>query len=390
MIIRRRHTSNFTVVTNDVFNDSRLTIEERGALGWLISRPHNWEVSRQGCAKLWNVGRDKARRILRRLVETGWAKGEMVREETTGTFVGMRYTITDECGPEQAFQDDDGVTAAEEPETQNASVDNEPRPEYTSVDDHHALETPQTVKASPVPLVSTESITKTYPTLPKQEGFKREISGEQSEEAEKRYTQFQSNYPKPVLDPARTRRALFALSETDQIACVGKLAAYAEHCRASREKPMKAHVFIQKRSWEGLGAVAARVAALDSLHDPRSPAGRSIAVLCRIGGVSPMRSRDNRLIYRHPITPRLLALADAPPEREWRMPETANHHGAWCGLLDGCLPKMGKRTDLLIPWPWPPRVDGTLSPTGPSESTGPPDSLMTAEDERDFLDGQRL
>ena len=39
MIIRRRHTANFTTIGNALFNDRRLELDEIGLMGYLLSRP---------------------------------------------------------------------------------------------------------------------------------------------------------------------------------------------------------------------------------------------------------------------------------------------------------------------------------------------------------------
>ncbi len=40
MIIRRKHTANFTTIGNVLFNDERLKADEVGIIGYLLSRPH--------------------------------------------------------------------------------------------------------------------------------------------------------------------------------------------------------------------------------------------------------------------------------------------------------------------------------------------------------------
>ena len=44
MIIRRRHIKNFTVLPNAIHDDDRLSLEARGLLEFLLSRPSNWEI----------------------------------------------------------------------------------------------------------------------------------------------------------------------------------------------------------------------------------------------------------------------------------------------------------------------------------------------------------
>lgn len=99
MIIRRRHTKQFVTLENQLVRDRRLSLDEHGMLHYLLSLPDDWEVSRANCAKFWDIGRDKAARIFRSLRKFGWAQVERVHGED-GTFLGVRWIITDEPGAE--------------------------------------------------------------------------------------------------------------------------------------------------------------------------------------------------------------------------------------------------------------------------------------------------
>lgn len=98
-IIKRRKTKAFVTLENELVRDRRLSLDEHGMLHYLLSLPDDWEVSRDNCAKFWNIGRDKCARIFRRLRECGWAQVERVHAED-GTFLGVRWIITDEPGVE--------------------------------------------------------------------------------------------------------------------------------------------------------------------------------------------------------------------------------------------------------------------------------------------------
>jgi hypothetical protein len=400
MIIRRKHTANFTIVTNEAINDKRLSLEERFALVWLLSRPHDWEVSRAACAKLWGVGRDKARRILRRLAETGWAKGEMMRDESTGTFIGMRYTVTDECGPEQVFREDDGepVIAAEpasevvaEPDT-----DLEPGPEKASVDDHHALKTHPLENQAPAPLLSTES-TKIPPTP--QGGEVREPPKADEAEARASFERFRrEREPHPIEHEAKCWAIWLRLSPVDREIRIKAISVWAieQRKRSKTSTPKAAHTWLgegTERSpglWQGYWATAqgrGSTGTAAGSYDPRGDAGRAITTLCRIARYSPLRTRDGAIMYRHQLTPRLLALAGAPPEAAWiTYAGGSNQFGAWRRFIGEALAGAALQvlTEIRAPWPWPPRVDGSLSAT---DATGPPDTLMTAEDDETLTRG---
>src|SRR5262245_45385320 len=118
MIIRRRLTKSFVTLENALVRDRRLSLDEHGMLHYLLSLPDDWEVSRAHCAKFWNIGRDKAARIFRSLRKYGWAQVERMHGED-GTFLGVRWIISDEPGEEvsdavldqDASSDDEAIAA---------------------------------------------------------------------------------------------------------------------------------------------------------------------------------------------------------------------------------------------------------------------------------------
>lgn len=72
---------NFTIVSNDVINDARLSLEARGLLLWLLSKPENWQTNSDLLAAQHGVGRDRIRRVLRQLSDVGYMKLETLRNE---------------------------------------------------------------------------------------------------------------------------------------------------------------------------------------------------------------------------------------------------------------------------------------------------------------------
>lgn len=99
MIIKRRVTRQFVQLENALVRDRRLSLDEHGMLHYLLSLPDDWEVTQAKCAKFWNIGRDKCRRIFRALRRTGWAQLEPLHTED-GSLIGTRWIIGDEPGPE--------------------------------------------------------------------------------------------------------------------------------------------------------------------------------------------------------------------------------------------------------------------------------------------------
>jgi hypothetical protein len=119
-------------------------------------------------------------------------------------------------------------------------------------------------------------------------------------------------------------------------------------------------------------------------YDVRSPEGKCIIALYDLAGlgqyVRTIMIRDGRVNYQRIISPPVLALADAPPSKDW-IALTHQQAGAWEQLLSESVTVQVRtrlREGSKAPWPWPPRKDGTLS------STGPPETLMSDQDAEDF------
>lgn len=76
---RIKHDNKYFSVSNALFNDKRLSWEARGLMGYLLSKPDNWQVRvfdmvNQGPAK-----REKIQRILAELESFGYLRRELVR-----------------------------------------------------------------------------------------------------------------------------------------------------------------------------------------------------------------------------------------------------------------------------------------------------------------------
>ncbi len=103
MIIRRRHTANFTTIGNVLFDDERLEADEVGVLGFLLSRPNDWEVRRPQLQRRFRVGRDSIKRILFNCIRYGWMTGCKTRL-SNGTFHTI-YEVRDQPGPTLSAED---------------------------------------------------------------------------------------------------------------------------------------------------------------------------------------------------------------------------------------------------------------------------------------------
>jgi hypothetical protein len=117
MIIRRRHTANFTTIGNALFEDMRLQADEVGILAYLLSRPNNWEVRRTALMRRWSIGAVAIKRIMTNLMRTGWCRAEKTRL-ANGTF-HIVYEIRDDPGPNLSEDDIRGALSLVSSEVAN-------------------------------------------------------------------------------------------------------------------------------------------------------------------------------------------------------------------------------------------------------------------------------
>ncbi len=94
-IIRREHRAHFTIVPNAMFLDKRLSIEAKGVLGFLLSRPHNWQVRLDHVGRTLRIGRKKLQRIFRELIGAGYVTREQQRILDDQRFGEMDYVVRD-------------------------------------------------------------------------------------------------------------------------------------------------------------------------------------------------------------------------------------------------------------------------------------------------------
>jgi DnaD/phage-associated family protein len=71
-IIRVRKDANYFSASNEPFNDTRLSWESRGLMGYLLSKPNNWEVRMSDLEKQGPAGNHKLRRMLAELRAYGY------------------------------------------------------------------------------------------------------------------------------------------------------------------------------------------------------------------------------------------------------------------------------------------------------------------------------
>ncbi len=84
----------YAAIPNHVFEDTRLSMEARWLLSYLLSKPDNWTVVIGDIVKKGGCGRDRARKMVAELVALGYAEREQQRED--GRFGASVLVIFDE------------------------------------------------------------------------------------------------------------------------------------------------------------------------------------------------------------------------------------------------------------------------------------------------------
>lgn len=359
-IIRRRHTSNYSTLPNSVFNDQRLALDEKGALGWFLTRPHDWEVNKAGCARLWGIGRDKVNRIFRALIASGWARRETLRAED-GTILGVRFVICDEPGAEMGEAEAEHVLAAERDDepasdgempgevTADAPLDpggnivvdaagnrvcvaSQQQTEKASEDAGY----PSTEKASTV--LSNERILKTPPLSPPSESvpmaLPKAVRGEQAEGAVPEFERMRSAWPEPILSRQACERLWARLSDKAKHSAVAAAGRYVADTQAKGRKLCDLATYLREARWERF--------------DVRAAPG---PVMIRPGSPQFWRWREYRM---QTIAPGTICDRRGRPFTVQQMDQCATDNRSIC-----------------VPSEWPP-AKGAQEAAGATRATGPP------------------
>ncbi|WHA40932.1 helix-turn-helix domain-containing protein [Agrobacterium larrymoorei] len=273
--------SRYTTVPNHVFEDTRLSMDARWLLGYLLSKPDNWVIVIGDIIKKGNCGRDKARKMLSELVDCGYAEREQTREE--GRFSATALVIFDEP------RTDAGAEAA-------GSVAFVPQPEM-----------PSPVKPSPVlpsPVKSAHSNNSYLEnTDNQQEGDAREADLKNDNDAKaiaKAFRRWYGDWPTRKVDSAyAAEKAWFLLTPEQRAECIAKSPTYIERANATKGvKVPWAGPYLTGRDWEKLDDPKSDIAA-PVVHAPYTRAwhaGRCAELLRPIAQAMPQLTPFQRRI----------------------------------------------------------------------------------------------
>jgi len=227
--------------------------------------------------------------------------------------------------------------------------------------------------------------------------LKRGVKDAEDSIGEKRTRQLAKVYPDPITNWNRTRAELAVLADSDFEACLTGAKGYAAYLERERQRrrgrsrtAKNAHIWVKNGEWIGFieaGEKADAAADAPKTYHPMLLEGRAILALARIARFTPLVFKDGTISYRHPITLRLLAMADSPGICTERFQAGTQNFGAWVGFIRETFAgyNLPRLTEVCVPWPWPPRADGTIySGTDPPLVPG---TLATEDDLVEFSKG---
>lgn len=93
-IFRVAKNRNFSILSNDPFNDPELSWKAKGLLGYLLTRPDNWNINVEQLRKASAGGRDTIYSTLRELIDARYISRSLLRDEK-GRSNGYLYIISE-------------------------------------------------------------------------------------------------------------------------------------------------------------------------------------------------------------------------------------------------------------------------------------------------------
>jgi hypothetical protein len=91
-IIRVQKTANYSVISNEVLNDTEISFRAKGLLCYLLSKPDHWSIQVNHLVTVSTEGRDAVYSIIKELEESGYVTKKKVKGND-GKFSAFQYTI---------------------------------------------------------------------------------------------------------------------------------------------------------------------------------------------------------------------------------------------------------------------------------------------------------
>jgi hypothetical protein len=94
-ITRQKRKDNYTVVNNDILQNTDLSWSAKGMLVYLLHLPDNWQINVADLSNRSRNGRDGTAGIIKELMNEGYISRVKIKNEKS-QFKGYDYTVTDE------------------------------------------------------------------------------------------------------------------------------------------------------------------------------------------------------------------------------------------------------------------------------------------------------
>src|SRR5258708_39558180 len=91
-IHRSRHRGNFTILSNEGVNDRRLSLDTKGLLWWLLTKPNDWLIIWSHLAKVHSISRWHEKRISGELQAAGYLQQKQAQSQK-GRFAQVQYDL---------------------------------------------------------------------------------------------------------------------------------------------------------------------------------------------------------------------------------------------------------------------------------------------------------
>lgn len=328
-----------------------------------------------------DCGRASVQRSLERLVDAGWLQKKRPpwsNEEGQPSNSYMYRVILDRDDLEINSPADEDQPEVDDSHAEDASLTEECPPVGTPLaqPDGHPGAQPY-VGTGAHTYVGTKNVPLERPPL------ERERDARARDRKARFLVSFEQRWPTAALDDRqRTAYAAESLTEDEEGPCLDGIAPFLDDLKRRGRKNVPAGwKYIEQKRWTLL---TTKAESGPVSYPGDSVEAKALAVLYEIVGATDFfRSvirRGGAVYPRKPVTPRAAALAQAPAE--WVTLNRAQA-AAWEQFVDEHV-TVRTRTRLRehsrAPWPWPPSVEGKLY----TETTGPPETLMTEDDLANF------
>lgn len=83
----------YVIISKSVFEDERISWKAKGLMGYLLSRPDDWQIIVGDLINRSTDGRDSVKAGLRELIKFGYLRREQGRDDTSGRFEAVVYEV---------------------------------------------------------------------------------------------------------------------------------------------------------------------------------------------------------------------------------------------------------------------------------------------------------